>query len=323
MAIKKTIIGPCTPLGVIGRVATAKIVYSGSTVYTSIVQASGPGTTVTTTLRTDILNTSGSQYLKGWTTTSGGSTINYNKGASVTLNDGATLTIYPVYYKTAKIVYSGANRASTNSTSYTTNVNANASGTYAKQTLRTDIFRKLHNIATFKGWTTTNTTSSSATVNYSDGAQVTLTEGQTLTLYPVYNVTVAKTGINQGTTSETILSVNKGKTATTTKAYTFNPASHVSGYSSGEPFDINVYGWMWLPFSTAHAIKYKLGSGSYITIISTSAKQASASAAVSATKTTAAMTASTTVTFEMSVTAPSSDNTGLRYKCYITQMRIW
>ena len=322
MSLTLEALGPCSPTGALGVVATAKIVYSGSTVYTSIVQASGPGTTVTTTLRTDILNTSGSQYLKGWTTTSGSSTINYNRGASVTLNDGATLTLYPVYYKTAKIVYSGANRKVTASTSYTTNVNANASGVYASQTLRKDIFRKLYNLATFKGWTTTNTTNSNATVNYSDGASVTLTEGQTLTLFPVYNIAVAKTGINQGQTTEALLTVAAGSSATTNKAYTFNPASHLSSYVSGDPFDVNVYGWMWIPFAVSHYIDYKLGSGSFIRIVASNTAQSSSSNAVSATKTTAKMTSSTTITFKM-YTGGANRDSGLRYKCYITQMRVW
>ena len=321
MSVKNIVRSPISPLGVIGIVPRAKIVYIGSSTYTSELVGTG-GSTVTTTLRTDILNQSGDRYLKGWTTTSGSTTINHNRGASVTLNDGQTLTLYPVYYADAKIVYSGANRGSTSSTSYTTTVHASSTGVYATQTLRKDIFRKLHNLAAFRGWSTSNAKTKNQAVTHADGASVTLTEGQTLTLYPLYTYTAAKT-INSGTTAETTLNVAKGKTATTTKAVSVNPASHISGYSSGEPFDITVYGWMWLPFATAHSIKYRLGSGTDGTIISSSAKQASASAAVHATKTSQQLTGTVTVTFTMSVTAPGNYNTGLRYKCYVATIYIW
>ena len=311
-----------SPLGVNGVASTATINYIGSTSYSQTLTGSIGASTISGTLRTDILTKSGDRYLKGWTTTNGGTTINYNRGASVTLNAGGTLTLYPVYYADAKIVYSGANRGSTASSTYTTTVHASSTGVYATQTLRKDIFRKLNNIAAFRGWSTTNAKTKNQAITHADGASVTLTEGQTLTLYPLYTYTLAKT-INSGTTSETILNVAKGKTATTTKAVSVNPASHISGYSSGEPFDITVYGWMWLPFSTAHSIKYRLGSGTDGVIISSSAKQGSASEAVSATKTSQQLTATVTVTFTMSVTAPSGYNTGLRYKCYVASIYIW
>ena len=61
MALKKIIIGPCSPLGIIGASTRAKIVYSGSTTYTS--ELTGTGSTITTTLRTDILTKSGDRYI--------------------------------------------------------------------------------------------------------------------------------------------------------------------------------------------------------------------------------------------------------------------
>ena len=145
MSVKKIVRSPISLLGVIGIVPRAKIVYIGSSTYTSELVGTG-GSSVTTTLRTDILNQSGNRYLKGWTTTSGSTTINYNRGASVTLNDGQTLTLYPVYYADAKIVYSGANRKGTASTSYTQTVHATSTGSYSA-TLNKTYFRKLYNLA--------------------------------------------------------------------------------------------------------------------------------------------------------------------------------
>lgn len=315
MALKLLAPGPCSPCGVMGTPATAKIVYSGSTTYTSELTATGPGTSITTTLRTDILNKSGDRYLKGWTKTSGSTTINYNRGASVTLTDGQTLTLYPVYYEDAKIVYSGANRGSTSSTSYTTTVHASSTGVYATQTLRKDIFRKLYNLAPFKGWTTTKSTSASVTQNYADGASVTLTEGQTLTIYPIYTAT--DKAVNQGQTSNITVSTSAGGSdKSTTKSFTTTVSSYVSGYTAGDPYTVHVYGYASSGNSGTFRTSYKLNSGSYVTIVSVSGTSNSA------TKTFNNSVASFTITYQFYCKAGSGNRKGT-YKGYVSKITIW
>ena len=285
MSVKKIVRSPISLLGVIGIVPRAKIVYIGSSTYTSELVGTG-GSSVTTTLRTDILNQSDNRYLKGWTTTSGSTTINYNRGASVTLNDGQTLTLYPVYYADAKIVYSGANRKGTASTSYTQTVHATSTGSYSA-TLNKTYFRKLYNLAPFKGWTTTKSTSASVTQNYADGASVTLTEGQTLTIYPIYTAT--DKAVNQGQTSNITVSTSAG-------------GSDKSTTKSGN--------------SGTFRTSYKLNSGSYVTIVSVSGTSNSA------TKTFNDSVASFTITYQFYCKAGSGDRKGT-YKGYVSKITIW
>lgn len=313
MSVKKIVRSPISLLGVIGIVPRAKIVYIGSSTYTSELVGTG-GSSVTTTLRTDILNQSGNRYLKGWTTTSGSTTINYNRGASVTLNDGQTLTLYPVYYADAKIVYSGANRKGTASTSYTQTVHATSTGSYSA-TLNKTYFRKLYNLAPFKGWTTTKSTSASVTQNYADGASVTLTEGQTLTIYPIYTAT--DKAVNQGQTSNITVSTSAGGSdKSTTKSFTTTVSSYVSGYTAGDPYTVHVYGYASSGNSGTFRTSYKLNSGSYVTIVSVSGTSNSA------TKTFNDSVASFTITYQFYCKAGSGNRKGT-YKGYVSKITIW
>jgi hypothetical protein len=306
MALKKIIIGPCSPLGIIGASTRAKIVYSGSSTYTS--ELTGTGSTITTTLRTDILTKSGDRYIKGWTTTSGSTTINYNRGASVTLTDGQTLTIYPVYYADAKIVYSGANRKVTNGTTYTQTVHATSTGSYSA-TLNKTYFRKLYNKATFKGWTKTNSTSATVTQNYSDGATVSLTEGQTLTIYPIYNKNT--TSLTLGQTSN--LDVNS---TTTNKTYTFTTSSYISGYTAGDPYTINIYGYVSDHNNgTSSNVKVSLAGASATTVCN---GKGTASSTNSATITSATKTAAS-----MSVKFTFYSSKHSEFKGYVSGVTIW
>ena len=315
MSVKNIVRSPISPLGVIGIVPRAKIVYEGSSTYTSELVGT-EGSTVTTTLRTDILTKSGDRYLKGWTTTSGSTTVNYNRGASVTLTDGQTLTLYPVYYADAKIVYSGANRKGTASTSYTQTVHATSTGSYSA-TLNKTYFRKLYSLAPFKGWTTTKSTSASVTQNYADGASVTLTEGQTLTIYPIYTAT--DKAINYGqTTDAKITTTAGGSDATANKSYTVTMSSYASGYTAGDPYNLTVYGYLDNHNSTTTHMYYSKDS----TTVNTSLATKTGTGTASGTKAVSGTTAAPVIRFRITLAAGSGARISY-YKCYISKITIW
>lgn len=127
----------------------------------------------------------------------------------------------------ARIVYSGANRSATASTSYTATVAWTGDAATKTSTLRKDIFRKLYNTASFRGWTTSKTGTS---VVYADGATVTVSDNQTLTLYPLYTesatvVSAAADALWGGTTA--------GTREFFQTALTFKPSSYISGFKEG------------------------------------------------------------------------------------------
>ena len=265
-----------------GNQIHATIVYVGSSTYTS--DLTGNGSSITTTLRTDILTKSGDRYIKGWTKTSGSTTVNY------------------------------ANRKGTASTSYTQTVHATSTGSYSA-TLNKTYFRKLYNLAPFKGWTTTKSTSASVTQNYADGASVTLTEGQTLTIYPIYTAT--DKSVNHGQTSDiTVSTTAGGSDKSTTKSFTTTVSSYVSGYTAGDPYTVHVYGYASSGNSGTFRTSYKVGSGSYVTIVSVS------NSTNNATKTFNNSVASFTITYEFYCKAGSGNRKGT-YKGYVSKITIW
>ena len=311
MSVKNIVRSSISPLGVIGIVPRAKIVYVGSSTYTSELVGTD-GSTVTTTLRTDILNKSGDRYLKGWTKTSGSTTVNYNRGASVTLTDGQTLTIYPVYYADAKIVYSGANRKVTNGTTYTQTVHATSTGSYATTTNNT-YFRKLYNLAPFAKW---NTNTSGTGTNYNGGASITLSEGQTLTLYPVYTAT-SKT-VNLGETSDRTVSSTTSSAGSYSKAYTFTISNYLSGYTAGDSYTYQLYGKIYEGNSGTYRNYYKIGSGSEVTLVSGTG---TAGNTTTNTKNLTGSTASISLTFHFTVSKGSAAKSG-KFQAYVKTITV-
>lgn len=218
--------------------------------------------------------------------------------------------------RAAKIVYSGANHASQASTTYNTNVTW--SGTEetiasSKSTaLRSDIFRKLYNLAPFRGWTTRKT---SNTVTHSDGQTVSLVDNQTLTLYPLYTET--DKSVRLGVTSEQAIIADEGSGgASKTHTYTFNPASYIPGFK-GEPYKITIYGWVTSGENRPSSIKYRFNNGSWANLVSQNGLSTA-----SATKThDLSGTGSITIKFQVDQ-AEGHPYAGTNYKCYVNVMKI-
>lgn len=214
---------------------------------------------------------------------------------------------------TATIVYSGANRKGTESTSYTTTVTPDANGDL-KATLRTDIFRKLYNLAPFKGWTTSKT---GTTVNYSNGATVTLTNGQTLTLYPLYTAT-DKT-VNLGKTSATTISTTAGgSNVTQNNSFTFTISSYISGYKAGDSYTFYVYGQISSSQGGRSYVQYSINS---TTAYGTLGDRSTAGQSSSSTKNHTTSVASITFRTRAVQTAGSGARSST-YKAYITKITI-
>lgn len=220
----------------------------------------------------------------------------------------------PVTNNTAKIVYSGANRSATSGTSYTTTVAW--AGTGGKSaTLRTDIFRKLCGLAPFRGWSTTKT---GTTVNKTDGATVTLSANQTLTLYPLYTET-AKT-INVGRTSNTTIYAYGQGTAITSEtslgSYSINPANYLSGFK-GDSYKLKIYGYLKQNNNQSAHLYYKVDSGSWIELAA-----AANQATDTQTKTvTLSGTGAHTISFKGTQTAKTATASAV-CKCYVSQISI-
>lgn len=172
-----------------------------------------------------------------------------------------------------RIVYSGANRASTESVSYTSVVSWSDGAATKSATLRTDVFRSLYGIAPFAGWATSPTGTTAA---YADGATVSLGDGQTLTLYPLYSAT--DRAVNLGKTTDGQISTAAGASSKTESvgSYTFNPASYVSGFA-GEAYSIKLYGTISSENNHTSRVEYKVDAGSWATLCERTAAGSSAS----------------------------------------------
>lgn len=160
----------------------------------------------------------------------------------------------------ATILYSGANRSLTESSSV-----AEAINLLTENTFSTDAFGALYGVAPLSGWTTDINGSD---VEYGLGATIPegiVEEGQTLTLYPVYTetaITANKTVINNATAN--------GNGAYTTGTATILP--EVSGGYQEDTVSFKVYWTVYNANQDNSTVAYKIGSGSYTTIASNSSK---------------------------------------------------
>lgn len=220
--------------------------------------------------------------------------------------------------KTYRIVYSGANRASTASTSYSSVISwSGAEGEIpdTKSTaLRTDIFRNLYGVAPFVGWTTSP---SGTSVSYNDGATVSRGDGQTLTLYPLYAST--DKGVNLGQTTDGTIQTAAGASSKTDSVgpYTFNPASYVSGFN-GEPYSIKIYCQIYSGNDHRSYVQAKVDNGSWVTVCDrTTAKSSDSGTTVCP----LSGTGSHTVYFRVFQEAGTKICTS-KYQCYVSAMTI-
>lgn len=230
--------------------------------------------------------------------------------------DGSTSAT--IVTKSAAIVYSGANRASTASQSYTTNVSwSGESGSISSTksaTLRTDVFRKLYNKANFRGWTTNST---GTTVTHADGATVSLSDAQTLTLYPLYSAT--DVAVNFGKTTDGQISTEANASAKTVDVgpYTFNPANYVSGFK-GEAYSIKIYCQIYSENNHRSYVQAKVDNGNWVTVCDRSTAESSDSGT---TVCPLSGTGSHTVYFRV-YQEPGTQRCVSTYRCYVSAMTI-
>lgn len=218
---------------------------------------------------------------------------------------------------TATIVYSGANRQATSATSYTQTLTGTAGATTVTGTINNTYFRSLYGIAAFKGWTTTKSTSSTVAVTHNGGASVTLNDGATLTLYPVYTPT--DKAINYGqTTDAKIATTAGGSNATANKTYTVTMSSYASGYKAGDPYQLTVYGYLDNHNNSTSNVYYSKDS----TTVSTSVVSKTGTGTANATKTVSGTNAAPVIRFRITLNSGSGARTSY-YKCYISKITIW
>ena len=216
--------------------------------------------------------------------------------------------------KAAKIVYSGANRASTASTIYTTNVSWTGSAETKSATLRTDIFRKLYGKAPFRGWTTSKTGS---TVTHNDGATVSLSDEQTLTLYPLYSATDVAVNLGKTTDGSITVAANASAKTETVGTYTFSPTSYVTGFK-GEAYNVKIYGYIASENNHTSRLQYRIDSGEWTTIC----ERTTAGSSASSTKTASLSgTGSHSVSFRVFQDSGTARCTST-YRCYVSAMTI-
>ena len=219
--------------------------------------------------------------------------------------------------KTASIVYSGANHASLASSTYKTNVawsgDPSTIASTKSATLRTDVFRKLYGTANFRGWTNSKT---GTTVTHADGATVSLSNGQTLTLYPLFSST--DVNVNLGKTTEGAISTEAGASAKTETigTYTFKPGSYVSNFK-GEAYKIKIYGTIRSENNHISRLEYNVDSGSWTTLCSQSGSSSGSDTKVVS----LSGTGSHTVAFR-AYQDSGSQRCKSYFRCYISKMTI-
>ena len=196
--------------------------------------------------------------------------------------------------KSYQIVYSGANRASTASTSY--------------------IFRKLYGVAPLVGWTPSP---SGTSVSYNDGETVSRGGGQTLTLYPLYAAT--DKSVNLGKTTDGTIQTAAGASSKTDSVgpYTFNPVSYVPGFK-GEPYTIKIYCKISSPNNHRSYVEAKVDNGNWTLVADRTAAGSTDDGMVTCNL---SGTGSHTIYFRVFQEAGTAICTST-YRCYVSAMTI-